>query len=138
MRKVHRNATSKERSNTNRVFTESANEKNLCENIWILNSGASYHMVKDRIWFEKIIPGTKDIYLAGKTYLGETKVETRSIDSLLETTPDINEIDYKTKVSHFEISAEPVTNETYSFPFQTQTSHDATNTMGDESENSDD
>ncbi|GBM10056.1 Retrovirus-related Pol polyprotein from transposon TNT 1-94 [Araneus ventricosus] len=44
----------------------SPNEESLCENIWILDSGASCHMAKDRVWFEKIFPERKDIYLAGK------------------------------------------------------------------------
>ncbi|GBL88924.1 hypothetical protein AVEN_159015-1 [Araneus ventricosus] len=65
-RKVDRNNDSKERNTANPVFTASPNEESLCENIWILDSGASCHMAKDRIWFEKIIPERKDIYLAGK------------------------------------------------------------------------
>ncbi|GBM62170.1 Retrovirus-related Pol polyprotein from transposon TNT 1-94 [Araneus ventricosus] len=65
-RKVHRNNNSKERNTANPVFTASPNEESLCENIWILDSGASCHMAKDRVWFEKIFPERKDIYLAGK------------------------------------------------------------------------
>ncbi|GBN82325.1 Retrovirus-related Pol polyprotein from transposon TNT 1-94 [Araneus ventricosus] len=65
-RKVHRNNNSKERNTANPVFTASPNEESLCENIWILDSGASCHMAKDRVWFEKILPERKDIYLAGK------------------------------------------------------------------------
>ncbi|GBN13319.1 Retrovirus-related Pol polyprotein from transposon TNT 1-94 [Araneus ventricosus] len=65
-RKVHRNNNSKERNAANPVFTASPNEESLCENIWILDSGASCHMAKDSVWFEKILPERKDIYLAGK------------------------------------------------------------------------
>ncbi|GBN88543.1 Retrovirus-related Pol polyprotein from transposon TNT 1-94, partial [Araneus ventricosus] len=65
-RKVHRNNNSKERNTANPVFTASPNEESLCENIWILDSGASCHMAKDSVWFEKIFPARKDIYLAGK------------------------------------------------------------------------
>ncbi|GBM29160.1 Retrovirus-related Pol polyprotein from transposon TNT 1-94 [Araneus ventricosus] len=65
-RKMHRNNNSKERNTANPVFTASPNEESLCENIWILDSGASCHMAKDRVWFEKIFPERKDIYLAGK------------------------------------------------------------------------
>nr|GBN20086.1 Retrovirus-related Pol polyprotein from transposon TNT 1-94 [Araneus ventricosus] len=65
-RKVHRYNNSKERNTANPVFTASPNEESLCENIWILDSGASCHMAKDRVWFEKIFPERKDIYLAGK------------------------------------------------------------------------
>ncbi|GBL93468.1 hypothetical protein AVEN_59670-1 [Araneus ventricosus] len=55
-RKVHRNNNPKERNTANPVFTASPNEESLCENIWILDSGGSCHMAKDRVWFEKIIP----------------------------------------------------------------------------------
>ncbi|GBO22173.1 Retrovirus-related Pol polyprotein from transposon TNT 1-94 [Araneus ventricosus] len=65
-RRVHRYNNSKERNTANPVFTASPNEESLCENIWILDSGASCHMAKDRVWFEKIFPERKDIYLAGK------------------------------------------------------------------------
>ncbi|GBN69463.1 Retrovirus-related Pol polyprotein from transposon TNT 1-94, partial [Araneus ventricosus] len=65
-RKVHRNNNSKERNTANPVFTAAPNEESLCENIWILDSGASCHMAKDSVWFEKILPERKDIYLAGK------------------------------------------------------------------------
>ncbi|GBN28831.1 Retrovirus-related Pol polyprotein from transposon TNT 1-94 [Araneus ventricosus] len=63
-RKVHRNNNSKERNTANPVFTAAPNEESLCENIWILDSGASCHMAKDSVWFEKILPERKDIYLA--------------------------------------------------------------------------
>ncbi|GBM55275.1 hypothetical protein AVEN_272345-1 [Araneus ventricosus] len=52
-RKVNRNKNSKERNTANPVFTDSPNEESLCENIWILDSGISCHMAKDRVWFEK-------------------------------------------------------------------------------------
>ncbi|GBN77012.1 hypothetical protein AVEN_72112-1 [Araneus ventricosus] len=64
------------------------------------------------------------------------KIETWNIDSLFESTQDINEIDHKIKVNHSEISAEPAANENnYSIPFETLTSRDATNSMGGESKN---
>ncbi|GBN54982.1 hypothetical protein AVEN_267611-1, partial [Araneus ventricosus] len=50
-RKVHHNNNSKERNTANPVFTASPNEESLCENIWILDSGVSCHMAKDRIRF---------------------------------------------------------------------------------------
>ncbi|GBO40069.1 Retrovirus-related Pol polyprotein from transposon TNT 1-94 [Araneus ventricosus] len=69
----------------------------------------------------------------GSTYLGKTEIETWNIDSLFESTQDINEFDYKTKVNHLEISAEPAANENnYSIPFETP--DDATNTVGGEIE----
>ncbi|GBM88941.1 Retrovirus-related Pol polyprotein from transposon TNT 1-94 [Araneus ventricosus] len=69
----------------------------------------------------------------GSTYLGKTKVETWNIDSLFESTQDINEFDHKTKVNDLEISAEPAANENnYSIPFET--SDDATSTVGGEIE----
>ncbi|GBL88922.1 hypothetical protein AVEN_159014-1 [Araneus ventricosus] len=72
--------------------------------------------------------------LKGSTYLGKTKVETWNIDSVFESTQDINEIDHKTKVNHSEISAEPAANENnFSIPFETP--DDATNTVGCEIEN---
>ncbi|GBN27635.1 Retrovirus-related Pol polyprotein from transposon TNT 1-94, partial [Araneus ventricosus] len=64
--------------------------------------------------------------LKGSTYLGETKVETWNIDSLFESTQDINEFGHKTKVNHLEISAEPAANQ--------KTPDDATNTVRDEIE----
>ncbi|GBN74197.1 Retrovirus-related Pol polyprotein from transposon TNT 1-94 [Araneus ventricosus] len=71
--------------------------------------------------------------LKGSTYLGKTKVETWNIDTLFESTQDINEFDHKTKVNHLEISAEPAANENnYSIPFETP--DDATNTVGGEIE----
>ncbi|GBM49558.1 Retrovirus-related Pol polyprotein from transposon TNT 1-94, partial [Araneus ventricosus] len=71
--------------------------------------------------------------LKGSTYLGKTKVETWNIDSLFESTQDINEFDHKTKVNHLEISAEPAANENnYSIPFETP--DDAINTVGGEIE----
>ncbi|GBM97118.1 Retrovirus-related Pol polyprotein from transposon TNT 1-94 [Araneus ventricosus] len=71
--------------------------------------------------------------LKGSTYLGKTKVETWNIDSLFESTQNINEFGHKTKVNHLEISAEPAANEkNYSIPFGTP--DDATNTVGGEIE----
>ncbi|KAF8768498.1 Retrovirus-related Pol polyprotein like [Argiope bruennichi] len=41
-------------------------EESLSDKIWLLDSGASCHMAKGSMWFEEIIPETRDIYLAGK------------------------------------------------------------------------
>ncbi|CAL1269537.1 unnamed protein product [Larinioides sclopetarius] len=80
--------TNKGRYTSNPVFTASSNEESVCENIWILDSGASCHMVKTRVWFEKIIPEKKDIYLAGKDSkiicegYGTVKAKTTSSNSM--------------------------------------------------------
>ncbi|GFV88615.1 retrovirus-related Pol polyprotein from transposon TNT 1-94 [Trichonephila clavipes] len=37
-----------------------------CDNIWILDSGASCHMAKEPVWFKNISPKVMDIYLADK------------------------------------------------------------------------
>ncbi|CAL1278660.1 unnamed protein product, partial [Larinioides sclopetarius] len=62
------------------------------------------------------------------------KIETWNIDSLFEPTHDINEIDPKTKVPHFEISPEPAANDNKSVPFETLTPLDAINLGAGESE----
>ncbi|GFX39953.1 retrovirus-related Pol polyprotein from transposon TNT 1-94 [Trichonephila clavipes] len=48
------------------VFTASHREEKLCDNIWILDSGASCHMAKESVWFKNISPEVMDIYLADK------------------------------------------------------------------------
>ncbi|GBN25648.1 Retrovirus-related Pol polyprotein from transposon TNT 1-94 [Araneus ventricosus] len=83
-RKVHRNNNSKERNTANPVFTASPNEESLCENIWILDSGASCHMAKDRVWFEKIFPERKYIYLAGK----DSKIICKGFGTVKAKTPE--------------------------------------------------
>ncbi|GBN26868.1 Retrovirus-related Pol polyprotein from transposon TNT 1-94, partial [Araneus ventricosus] len=83
-RKVHRNNNSKERNTANPVFTASPNEESLCENIWILDSGASCHMAKDRVWFEKIFPERKYIYLAGK----DSKIICEGFGTVKAKTPE--------------------------------------------------
>ncbi|GFT68723.1 retrovirus-related Pol polyprotein from transposon TNT 1-94 [Trichonephila clavipes] len=58
-----------QRNNSSRnghVFTASHREEKLCDNIWILDSGASCHMAKESVWFKNIIPEVMDIYLADK------------------------------------------------------------------------
>ncbi|GFU15087.1 retrovirus-related Pol polyprotein from transposon TNT 1-94 [Trichonephila clavipes] len=41
-------------------------KKKPCDNIWILDSGASCHMAKEPVWFKNISPEVMDIYLADK------------------------------------------------------------------------
>ncbi|GBO45054.1 Retrovirus-related Pol polyprotein from transposon TNT 1-94 [Araneus ventricosus] len=36
------------------------------KHVWILDSGASAHMVKERIWFENFVSSTGEVFLAGK------------------------------------------------------------------------
>ncbi|GFW14543.1 retrovirus-related Pol polyprotein from transposon TNT 1-94 [Trichonephila clavipes] len=58
-----------QRNNSSRnghVFTASHREEKLCDNIWILDSGASCHMAKEYVWFKNISPEVMDIYLADK------------------------------------------------------------------------
>ncbi|GFV89486.1 retrovirus-related Pol polyprotein from transposon TNT 1-94 [Trichonephila clavipes] len=58
-----------QRNNSSRnghVFTASHREEKLCDNIWILVSGASCHMAKESVWFKNISPEVMDIYLADK------------------------------------------------------------------------
>ncbi|GFX65855.1 retrovirus-related Pol polyprotein from transposon TNT 1-94 [Trichonephila clavipes] len=58
-----------QRNNSSRnghVFTASHREEKLCDNIWILDSGASCHMAKESVWFKNISPEVMDIYLADK------------------------------------------------------------------------
>ncbi|GFT94414.1 retrovirus-related Pol polyprotein from transposon TNT 1-94 [Trichonephila clavipes] len=58
-----------QRNNSSRnghVFTVSHREEKLCDNIWILDSGASCHMAKESVWFKNISPEVMDIYLADK------------------------------------------------------------------------
>ncbi|GFU73832.1 retrovirus-related Pol polyprotein from transposon TNT 1-94 [Trichonephila clavipes] len=58
-----------QRNNSSRnghAFTASHREEKLCDNIWILDSGASCHMAKESVWFKNISPEVMDIYLADK------------------------------------------------------------------------
>ncbi|GFT44709.1 retrovirus-related Pol polyprotein from transposon TNT 1-94 [Trichonephila clavipes] len=58
-----------QRNNSSRnghVFTASHRKEKLCDNIWILDSGASCHMAKESVWFKNISPEVMDIYLADK------------------------------------------------------------------------
>ncbi|GFU07284.1 retrovirus-related Pol polyprotein from transposon TNT 1-94 [Trichonephila clavipes] len=58
-----------QRNNSSRnghVFTSSHREEKLCDNIWILDSGASCHMAKESVWFKNISPEVMGIYLADK------------------------------------------------------------------------
>ncbi|GFV81850.1 retrovirus-related Pol polyprotein from transposon TNT 1-94 [Trichonephila clavipes] len=48
------------------LFTASHREEKLCDNNWILDSGASCHMAKESVWFKNISPEVMDIYLADK------------------------------------------------------------------------
>ncbi|GFS83234.1 retrovirus-related Pol polyprotein from transposon TNT 1-94 [Trichonephila clavipes] len=65
---THSPSTS-QRNNSSRnghVFTTSHREEKPCDNIWILDSGASCHMAKEPVWFKNISPEVMDIYLADK------------------------------------------------------------------------
>ncbi|GFY20334.1 retrovirus-related Pol polyprotein from transposon TNT 1-94 [Trichonephila clavipes] len=58
-----------QRNNSSRnghVFTASHREEKLCDNTWILDSGASCHMAKETVWFKNISPEVMNIYLADK------------------------------------------------------------------------
>ncbi|GFV04956.1 retrovirus-related Pol polyprotein from transposon TNT 1-94 [Trichonephila clavipes] len=50
----------------NEAFYSSHREEKPCDNIWILDSGASCHMAKEPVWFKNISPEVMDIYLADK------------------------------------------------------------------------
>ncbi|GFV30547.1 retrovirus-related Pol polyprotein from transposon TNT 1-94 [Trichonephila clavipes] len=50
----------------NEAFYSSHREEKLCDNIWILDSGAYCHMAKESVWFKNISPEVMDIYLADK------------------------------------------------------------------------
>ncbi|GFT06032.1 retrovirus-related Pol polyprotein from transposon TNT 1-94 [Trichonephila clavipes] len=50
----------------NEAFYSSHREEKLCDNIWILDSGASCHIAKQSVWFKNISPEVMDIYLADK------------------------------------------------------------------------
>ncbi|GFX21634.1 retrovirus-related Pol polyprotein from transposon TNT 1-94 [Trichonephila clavipes] len=49
-----------------KIDAASHREEKLCDNIWILDSGASCHMAKESVWFKNISPAVMDIYLADK------------------------------------------------------------------------
>ncbi|GFS49740.1 retrovirus-related Pol polyprotein from transposon TNT 1-94 [Trichonephila clavipes] len=58
-----------QRNNSSRnghVFTASHREEKLCDNSWILDSGASCHMAKESVWLKNISLEVMDIYLADK------------------------------------------------------------------------
>ncbi|GFV83730.1 retrovirus-related Pol polyprotein from transposon TNT 1-94 [Trichonephila clavipes] len=65
-----RNITQKKNnsSRNGHVFTASHREEKLCDNTWILDSGAPCHMAKESVWFKNISPEVMDIYLADKNY----------------------------------------------------------------------
>ncbi|GFT41991.1 retrovirus-related Pol polyprotein from transposon TNT 1-94 [Trichonephila clavipes] len=50
----------------NEAFYSSHREEKLCDNIWILDGGASCHIAKESVWFKNISPEVMDIYLANK------------------------------------------------------------------------
>ncbi|GFV08285.1 retrovirus-related Pol polyprotein from transposon TNT 1-94 [Trichonephila clavipes] len=65
---THSPSTS-QRNNSSRnghVFIASHREEKLCDNTWILDSGASCHMAKESVWLKNISPEVMDIYLADK------------------------------------------------------------------------
>ncbi|GFY10041.1 retrovirus-related Pol polyprotein from transposon TNT 1-94 [Trichonephila clavipes] len=47
-------------------LSPSHREEKLCDNTWLLDSGASCHMAKEPVWFKNISPEVMDIYLADK------------------------------------------------------------------------
>ncbi|GFX99312.1 retrovirus-related Pol polyprotein from transposon TNT 1-94 [Trichonephila clavipes] len=47
-------------------ISPSHREEKLCDNTWILDSGASCHMAKESVWLKNISPEVMDIYLANK------------------------------------------------------------------------
>ncbi|GFX43549.1 retrovirus-related Pol polyprotein from transposon TNT 1-94 [Trichonephila clavipes] len=67
---INKNSPStSQRNNLSRnghVFTASHREEKLCDNTWILDSGASCHVAKESVWFKNISPEVMDIYLADK------------------------------------------------------------------------
>ncbi|GFW84386.1 retrovirus-related Pol polyprotein from transposon TNT 1-94 [Trichonephila clavipes] len=63
------NVTQRNNSSRNgHVFTASHRQEKLCDNTWILDSGASCHMAKESVWFKNIGPEVMGIYLADKNY----------------------------------------------------------------------
>jgi hypothetical protein len=75
---------SSKKQNASSAFTVSEEKSEQFDNIWILDSGASCHMSKNRIWFDKIKPEVKYILQAGKNSkmisegVGNVKVKTVS------------------------------------------------------------
>ena len=53
------------KQNKNSAFSATKFNNSLHDKIWILDSGASCHKAKEKIWFDKIILDQKDIHLAG-------------------------------------------------------------------------
>ncbi|KAF8797261.1 hypothetical protein HNY73_001546 [Argiope bruennichi] len=68
------NQSTKRRSVSDNVFTTSHQEESLSDKIWLLDYGTSCHMAKDSMWFEKIIPETRDIYLADEAAKTEVNI----------------------------------------------------------------
>ncbi|GFS86265.1 hypothetical protein TNCV_597311 [Trichonephila clavipes] len=57
IKQEHSPSTS-QRNNSSRnghVFTASHREEKPCDNIWILDSGASCHMAKEPVWFKILV-----------------------------------------------------------------------------------
>ncbi|GFV05837.1 retrovirus-related Pol polyprotein from transposon TNT 1-94 [Trichonephila clavipes] len=91
-----------QRNNSSRnghVFTASHREEKLCDNIWILDSGASCHMAKESVWFKNISPEVMDIYLADKNSkmmshevgnVSAKTVSTKHCNSINLTTTDVS------------------------------------------------
>ncbi|GFW16414.1 retrovirus-related Pol polyprotein from transposon TNT 1-94 [Trichonephila clavipes] len=64
-----RRASKMRKKATNEHFAEleaSRREEKLCDNTWILDSGASCHMAKEYVWFKNISLEMMNIYLADK------------------------------------------------------------------------
>ncbi|GFT19808.1 retrovirus-related Pol polyprotein from transposon TNT 1-94 [Trichonephila clavipes] len=91
-----------QRNNSSRnghVFTASHREEKLCDNIWILDSGASCHMAKESVWFKNISPEVMDIYLADKNSkmmsqgtgnVSDKTVSTKNCNSINLTITDVS------------------------------------------------
>ncbi|GFX15248.1 retrovirus-related Pol polyprotein from transposon TNT 1-94 [Trichonephila clavipes] len=91
-----------QRNNSSRnghVFTASHREEKLCDNIWILDSGASCHMAKESVWFKNISPEVMDIYLADKNSkmmsqgtgnVSAKTVSTKHCNSINRTNTDVS------------------------------------------------
>ncbi|GFT10123.1 retrovirus-related Pol polyprotein from transposon TNT 1-94 [Trichonephila clavipes] len=83
----------------NEAFYSSHREEKPCDNIWILDSGASCHMAKEPVWFKNISPEVMDIYLADKNskmmsqgtgHVSAKTVSTKHCNSINLTITDVS------------------------------------------------
>ncbi|GFW17775.1 retrovirus-related Pol polyprotein from transposon TNT 1-94 [Trichonephila clavipes] len=105
-----------QRNNSSRnghVFTASHREEKPCDNIWILDSGASCHMAKEPVWFKNISPEVMDIYLADKNSkmmsqgTGNVSAKTTVLEAKREEFVDDALMYTKSLCKELEISFEP-------------------------------